>query len=45
MDCKTKENFFKEIHNKVFDLGFVKEEFGEKNIRKRKCISNRIKFR
>ena len=30
MDCKTKEDFFKEIHNKVFDLGFVKEEFGEK---------------
>lgn len=30
MDCKMKEDFFEEIYNKVFDLGFVKEEFGEK---------------
>ena len=29
-DCKTKEEFFKMVHDKAFAKGFVKEEFYEK---------------
>lgn len=30
MDCIDKEDFFQIVHNKVFDLGYVTEEFKEK---------------
>ena len=29
-ECKTKEEFFKMVHDKAFENGFVKEEFYEK---------------
>lgn len=30
LDCSTKEEFFKIVHDKVFDLGYVTEEYYEK---------------
>lgn len=42
MDCTTKEEFFKEIHNKVFSLGYVTENFGEKVLEREKVFPTAV---